>query len=75
MTNSRLVARGDSPVGLNSALGGSSTGRSVRWPAKVPAGRVDTETVISALDIFPTVAAMTKLVVPFSGGYRLRADA
>ena len=31
----------------------------VRWPGKVQAGRVDTETVLSALDIFPTIAAIS----------------
>jgi arylsulfatase A-like enzyme len=30
----------------------------VRWPGKVQAGRVDTETVVSAPDIFPTLAAI-----------------
>lgn len=30
----------------------------VRWPGKVPAGRVDTGSVLSALDIFPTLASV-----------------
>lgn len=30
----------------------------VRWPGKVPAGRADSETVLSALDMFPTLARL-----------------
>lgn len=29
------------------------------WPGKIPAGRVDTETVMSGVDLMPTLAALT----------------
>ena len=35
-----------------------------RWPGKVPAGRVDEETTFSALDFFPTFAAIAGAELP-----------
>lgn len=36
----------------------------VRWPGQVPVGRVDTTTVVSAVDFLPTLAAAAGLAVP-----------
>ena len=36
----------------------------VRWPGHAPAGRVDAETVVSALDLFPTICALTGTPLP-----------
>jgi arylsulfatase A-like enzyme len=36
----------------------------VRWPGQVPAGRVDERTVVSALDVFPTICAITGAKAP-----------
>lgn len=38
----------------------------VRWPSKVPAGRVDTQSIVAAVDILPTLAEI--------GGAHLPAD-
>ncbi len=40
----------------------------VRWPGKVPAGRVDKQTVITAVDLLPTFCAAAG--APLSGGYQ-----
>lgn len=36
----------------------------VRWPGHVPAGRIDNETVLSALDFLPTLGTLTGATVP-----------
>jgi arylsulfatase A-like enzyme len=36
----------------------------VRWPKVVPAGRVDEETVIAAVDVLPTVCAIAGVAAP-----------
>lgn len=36
----------------------------VRWPGKVPAGRVDETTVMSALDLFPTFCRLAEAPLP-----------
>ena len=36
----------------------------VRWPGKVPAGRVDTESVLTAQDVFPTLCAVAGAALP-----------
>lgn len=36
----------------------------VRWPGHVPAGRVDRETVVSSLDLFPTLCGMAAVAAP-----------
>lgn len=36
----------------------------VRWPGRVPAGRVDDATVIGGIDFLPTVCALTGVPVP-----------
>lgn len=36
----------------------------VRWPGKVPADRVDNETVVGGVDFLPTVCALTGVPVP-----------
>jgi arylsulfatase A-like enzyme len=36
----------------------------IRWPGKVPAGRVDEQSVLSAVDLFPTICAITGATVP-----------
>lgn len=41
--------------------GGIRTPLIVRWPGIIPAGRVNEKTVISALDLLPTLAALTAL--------------
>ena len=35
-----------------------------RWPGRVPAGRVDEQTVLSALDLFPTLCAVAGAKLP-----------
>jgi arylsulfatase A-like enzyme len=35
-----------------------------RWPGKIPAGHVDDETVLSGLDMFPTLAAIAGADLP-----------
>jgi len=34
------------------------------WPGHIPAGRVDTESVVAAVDLFPTLAALAGVQVP-----------
>jgi arylsulfatase A-like enzyme len=36
----------------------------VRWPGKIPAGRVDTRSVLSAQDVFPTLCAIAGAALP-----------
>src|SRR5581483_6905453 len=36
----------------------------VRWPGRVPAGRVDDRAVLTAVDLFPTICALTGAAVP-----------
>ena len=36
----------------------------VRWPGRVPAGRVDTQTVANAVDLFPSVCAVAGAKLP-----------
>lgn len=36
----------------------------VRWPGRVPAGRVDRETVLGAVDLFPTLCSLASLPKP-----------
>jgi len=36
----------------------------VRWPGRVPAGRVDEQTVIAATDLFPTLCALAGATPP-----------
>ena len=45
-------------------LGGVGTPLIVRWPGHVPAGRVDTTTVLSGVDFFPTLLAAAGLTPP-----------
>lgn len=40
----------------------------VRWPGRVPAGKVDTQSMIIAADIFPTLAALGGATVPRDAG-------
>jgi arylsulfatase A-like enzyme len=35
-----------------------------RWPGKIPAGRVDRTSLIAAIDVFPTVAALCGIAAP-----------
>ena len=35
-----------------------------RWPGRVPAGRVDEQTVVAAVDFFPTLCALAGAVLP-----------
>mgnify|MGYP003662999682 CR=1 FL=1 len=48
--------------------GGVGTPLIVRWPGHVPAGRVDTTSMISGVDFFPTLLAATGIDLP--NGYR-----
>ncbi len=41
--------------------GGIRTPWIIRWPGRVPAGRVDESSIISAVDLFPTLAAIVGL--------------
>ncbi len=40
----------------------------VRWPGHVPAGRADEQSVINAVDLFPSFCALAGVGVPPSGG-------
>jgi len=68
--------------------GGIRTPLVVRWPAAIPAGRVDDSTLIGAVDFFPTLCALASVPVPkgvafdgedmsaaFRGGTRARSRA
>lgn len=44
--------------------GGIRTFGLVRWPGKVPAGRVDETSVVSAVDLLPTIATLAGAAVP-----------
>lgn len=44
--------------------GGIRTFGLVRWPGKVPAGRVDETSVVGAVDFLPTVAALAGVKLP-----------
>lgn len=46
--------------------GGIRTFGLVRWPGKVPAGRVDETNVVGAVDLLPTVAALAGVKLPES---------
>lgn len=45
-------------------LGGVSTPFLVRWPGVVPAGRVDRETALAGVDVFPTLVAAARVPAP-----------
>lgn len=45
-------------------LGGVNTPFIVRWPGHVPAGRVDTTSVLSGVDVLPTLLAATGIPMP-----------
>ncbi len=45
-------------------LGGVGTPFIVRWPGKVPAGRIDREFPISGVDLFPTLLAAAEIPLP-----------
>ena len=49
-------------------LGGVNTPFLVRWPGHVPAGRVDTATVLSGVDMLPTLLAAAN--IPLPDGYQ-----
>lgn len=42
------------------------------WPGRVPAGRVDSKTVFSAMDVFPTLVSIAKAELP--GGTKLDGE-
>jgi arylsulfatase A-like enzyme len=44
--------------------GGIRTPFLVRWPDHVPAGRTDDTTLLSSLDLFPTICALTGIAPP-----------
>jgi arylsulfatase A-like enzyme len=44
--------------------GGIRTFGLVRWPGTVPAGRVDDMSVVSAVDLLPTIAGLTGVALP-----------
>jgi arylsulfatase A-like enzyme len=44
--------------------GGIRTFGLVRWPGKVPAGRVDETSVVGAVDVLPTIAALVGVALP-----------
>ncbi len=46
--------------------GGIRTFGLLRWPGQVPAGRVDNETVTSAVDFLPTICKLAGVAVPDS---------
>lgn len=46
--------------------GGIRTFGVVRWPGKVPAGRVDEASVSGAVDLLPTICSLAKVGVPAS---------
>jgi arylsulfatase A-like enzyme len=41
----------------------------VRWPGRVPAGRVDEQSVLSAVDLFPSLCAIAKAPLPKPGDF------
>ena len=45
-------------------MGGVNTPFLVRWPGVVPAGRVDKETALAGVDMFPTLLAATGTAPP-----------
>jgi N-acetylgalactosamine-6-sulfatase len=45
-------------------MGGVNVAFLARWPGVVPAGRVDKETALAAVDVFPTVLAATGVKTP-----------
>ena len=45
-------------------LGGVGTPLIVRWPGEVPAGRVDTTTVLAGVDFFPTLLSAAGVEIP-----------
>ncbi|WP_414660816.1 sulfatase family protein [Horticoccus sp. 23ND18S-11] len=49
---------------LNLYEGGIRMPFIVRWPGKVPAGRVDERSVLAAVDMFPTIAAIAGATLP-----------
>lgn len=53
-------------------MGGVNVPFIVRWPGKVPAGRVDDTTPLSAVDILPTLCAAANISLP--EGYRADGD-
>jgi N-acetylgalactosamine-6-sulfatase len=44
--------------------GGIRTFGLVRWPGRVPAGRVDETSVVAAVDLLPTIAALAGVALP-----------
>ena len=40
----------------------------VRWPAKIPAGRIDDASVVSAVDFMPTICRLTGAAMPAGHG-------
>jgi len=46
--------------------GGIRTFGLVRWPGRVPAGRIDDASVVGAVDLLPTIAALAGVAVPAS---------
>jgi len=44
--------------------GGIRTPLIVRWPGRIPAGRIDTTSVINGVDLLPTLAAATGAPIP-----------
>jgi N-acetylgalactosamine-6-sulfatase len=45
-------------------MGGVNVAFLVRWPGVVPAGRVDKETALAGVDVFPTLVAATGATAP-----------
>ncbi len=45
-------------------MGGVNVPLLVRWPGVVPAGRVDKETALAGVDVFPTLLAATGVAAP-----------
>ncbi len=45
-------------------LGGINVPFLVRWPSQIPAGRIDKDTALSAVDVFPTLLEATKASPP-----------
>jgi N-acetylgalactosamine-6-sulfatase len=45
-------------------MGGVNTPFIVRWPGQVPAGRIDTTTVLSGVDVLPTLLAAADIPLP-----------
>ncbi len=52
--------------------GGVRTPFIVRWPGRVPSGRVDEESVVSAVDLVPTLAKLAGAAIP--AGHRLDGE-